>query len=56
MYFCKATAKWVATIGFEGKSIHLGSFDDEAAAARAYDRKARELFGQYAYLNFPEQR
>lgn len=54
VYFCRATGKWVATIGFEGRSIHLGSFDDEVAAARAYDRKARELFGEYAYLNFPD--
>jgi len=55
VYFCKATRKWVATIGYEGKAIYLGSFDDEAEAARAYDRKARELFGAYAYLNFPEE-
>ncbi|MDY0356607.1 MAG: HNH endonuclease [Sedimentisphaerales bacterium] len=53
VYFCRATGKWVATIGFEGRSIHLGSFDDEVEAARVYDRKARELFGEYAYLNFP---
>jgi hypothetical protein len=24
-------------------------------AARACDRKARQLFGQFAYLNFPDQ-
>jgi hypothetical protein len=55
VYFCKAMRKWVATIGYEGRSIHLGSFDDEAQAARAYDRKARALFGEFAYLNFPEE-
>jgi hypothetical protein len=47
--------KWNAVIGCGGKTIYIGSFDDEAEAARAYDRKARELFGKYAYLNFPEE-
>jgi len=55
VYFCRRTGKWLATIGYEGKTIHLGSFDDEIEAAKAYDRKARELFGEFAYLNFPEE-
>jgi len=45
---------WRARITFNGKKIHIGHFDDEVEAARAYDRKAWELFGEYAYLNFPE--
>jgi len=32
----------------------LGLYDDEDEAARARDRKAYELHGEYAYLNFPE--
>jgi hypothetical protein len=46
--------KWLAVIGHMGKSIQLGFFEDEVAAARAYDRAAKERFGQYAHLNFPE--
>jgi hypothetical protein len=29
--------RWVARLVVEGKAVHLGSFDEEAAAARAYD-------------------
>lgn len=35
--------------------IHLPSFDNEIEAAHAYDRKAVQLFGEYAWLNLPEQ-
>jgi hypothetical protein len=31
-----------------------GRRDDEVEAAKARDRKAYELHGEYAYLNFPE--
>jgi hypothetical protein len=32
---------------------HLGYFGDPADAARAYDRRAREIYGENTYLNFP---
>lgn len=47
--------RWRARIGFKGKRIHLGDFADEIKAAMAYDDKAVELFGEFAYLNFPER-
>ncbi|TFG49850.1 MAG: hypothetical protein E4H40_02285 [Candidatus Brocadiia bacterium] len=48
----KCSKKWRAKIGFKGKHIYLGLFDDEHAAARAYDAKARELYGKFASPNF----
>lgn len=44
--------KWSAYIKWNGKSIRLGRFDTEEDAARAYDFKAREIFGEYANTNF----
>lgn len=41
-----------AMIYFEGKSIHIGVYDTAEEAAKAYDRKAVELFGEFARTNF----
>ncbi len=35
------------------KRTHLGYFSEEGDAAGAYDIRAFELHGEYAYLNFP---
>ncbi len=45
--------RWHAKIHLNRKQFHLGSFVDPADAARAYDRAAVELFGEFANLNFP---
>lgn len=44
---------WKSEIEKAGKHYYLGCFKTETAAAHAYDVKARELFGEFASLNFP---
>jgi len=48
----KGSKKWRATIYHKRKPIRLGFFDDEIEAAKAYDEAAKELYGEYAHLNF----
>ena len=48
--------KWRARIMFKRKEIRLGNFDNQEDAARAYDIKALELFGEFAKLNFGIER
>jgi hypothetical protein len=48
--------RFLAAIYFKGKSIPIGYYATEEEAALAYDRKAKELFGEFANLNFPEQK
>jgi hypothetical protein len=43
--------KWVAKVGGQ----YLGVFDDEVEAAKARDRRAREIYGEHAWLNFPPE-
>ena len=47
--------KVTAQIRHEGRLRNLGKFETEEAAARAYDREARRLHGEFARTNFPEE-
>lgn len=51
--FNNQTSKWQAYIQIKGRKIHIGYFIPEIEAALAYDARAKELFGDWAYLNFP---
>lgn len=52
VYFKKSLKKWIAQIKFLQRKIHIGSFVNEIDAAKAYDVKAKELFGEFAKTNF----
>ncbi len=54
-HWSKRAKKWQSAIYFNKKLIHLGYFKTEIEAANAYDAKANELYGEFAYLNFPEK-
>jgi len=46
---------FMARLVFEGKKYYLGSYKSIEAAARAYDVKAKEIHGEFARLNFPNE-
>jgi len=47
----KANGRWTAQLSLNNKTHHLGYFKTEIEAARAYDVKARECFGEFANTN-----
>jgi hypothetical protein len=55
VHWCKESRIWKAVIRFKGKKQNLGQFKNEIDAARAYDKAARQLFKEFAYLNFPDE-
>lgn len=50
----KNNSNYVSKIHLNGKRVHIGVFTNEVDAAKAYDEKAKELFGEFARFNFPE--
>jgi hypothetical protein len=45
--------KWRAAIGYKMKYVHIGYYNTEIEAAKAYDEAARRYFGEYAVTNYP---
>jgi hypothetical protein len=52
--FHKEEKKYRARISIKGKRIHLGRFDNEIDAGKAYDVAARKYYGEHAKVNFPK--
>jgi hypothetical protein len=52
--FRKDSKKWRAIIRIRGLSISLGSFSSEEEAAKAYNNKLQEIFGEFANINIIE--
>lgn len=53
--FNKRARKWIAQITVKRQPIFLGYFYNEEDAARAYDERAREYYGDFGRYNFPVQ-
>ena len=49
----KSKRKYIkSTICINGINIHLGYFKNPKDAAKAYDKRAKEVYGEFANLNF----
>lgn len=42
---------WIASVEKDGKYYHAGSYHNEEEAAIAYNKKAWEIFGEFARVN-----
>ena len=51
VYFDKRDLRFDVRIYYEGKKFYLGKFMKEKDAAKAYNKKALELYGDLAYQN-----
>jgi len=50
----KTSKKWCVQIGLNYKKIHIGYYNTEEEAAKAYDKAALKYYGEFACLNFQD--
>lgn len=48
--------KWIARVKVNYRNISLGAYSSAEVAARIYDKAAIKYFGEFARLNFPEDK
>lgn len=51
--FDKSKGVWLSQIQKNKKPLKIGQFNNEIDAAKAYDKIAKQLHGEFATLNFP---
>lgn len=51
----KSTGRWRAVITSNRVRKHIGYYETEEEAARAYDNAAKRYFGEFARLNFGDK-
>jgi hypothetical protein len=56
VHYRRNSKLWHVSIGYNYKRIHLGVFDNQIEAAKAYDTAALKYYGEHAYLNFPQKK
>lgn len=56
VYLNKKKNKYQAYITVDRVHIYLGAYDNPIDAAKAYDRSATDNFGEFAFLNFGENK
>lgn len=55
VHYQRSRKRWRSAIRIDGRLVRIGDFLTAEEAARAYDAKARETRGEFAYLNFPDK-
>lgn len=51
VYYSTRRGKYIASVCFNYRSVYVGQYDCPKEAAAAYDKKALELFGEFAKTN-----